>query len=119
MKQKQFIVEDFTDERTGMRICIDVEGNKHCFMPSSQGGVGDIYINIPEIKVPPAEVKVEVTPPADDPEKKRLLNVVEALRSENNWLWNVMMTAIIDRKKKGAPTAMDELEKKIKERQRA
>lgn len=121
MNKKQFIVEEFEDSNTGMRIFLDSNGNYHCFMPGS-GGVGDIHVHIPEIKIPdipPAQVSVEITPPVDDPEKKRLLRIIEALRSENNWLWGVIMTAIIDRKKKGAATAMDELEQKIKERQRA
>ena len=119
MNKKLFIVEEFEDEKTGMRICIDTEGNKHCFMGGTGGGVGDIHVHIPEIKVPPTEVHVDITPPVDDPEKQRLIRITEALRSENNWLWGVLMTAFIDRKTHGAPKAMDDLEKKVKERQRA
>lgn len=114
------IVKDYIDTKTGIRCIEDDRGERHYFISGQSGGVvGDIYIDIPQINVPPAEVHVDITPPVDDPEKQRLLRVVEALRSENNWLWNVMLTAIIERKKLGAPTAMDNLERKIQERQRA
>ncbi len=124
MEDKQIISGDYRDTKTGIRFVEDIRGNFHCVMNmESSGGTGDITINIPEIKIPeipPAQVNVNVTPPVDDPEKKRLLNIIESLRSENNWLWSTMMTAVIDRKKSGgAPKAMDEMETKIKERQRA
>jgi hypothetical protein len=114
---------DYIDPETGIRFVEDTRGNYHCIHPMAGGTMGDITINIPEIKIPeipPAEVHVDVTPPVDDPEKQRLIRIMEALRSENNWLWSVITTAIIDRKKSGgAPKAMDELEQKIKDRQRA
>jgi hypothetical protein len=113
------IIRDYTDPKTGVRCIEDDRGERHYFMPSGQGVTGEIHVHIPEIKVPPAQVHVDITPPVDDPEKQRLIRIMEALRAENNWLWNSIMTAIVDRKKKGAPTAMDELETKIKERQRA
>lgn len=124
---KKIITGDYTDSETGLRFVEDIRGNLHCVMYMGGGGTGDITINIPEIKIPDivipeipaAQVNVNVTPPVDDPEKQRLLRVTESLRSENNWLWNVMMTAIIDRKKNGAPKAMDDMEQKIKDRQRS
>lgn len=122
MEQKKMVERDYTDPETGLRFVEDIRGNLHCIMGMGSSGVGDINITIPEIKIPeipPAQVHIDISPPVDDPEKQRLIRIMEALRSENNWLWNVIMTAIIDRKKKGAPTAMDELEQKIKERQRA
>lgn len=119
------IIRDYTDPKTGVRCIEDDRGERHYFVVNANseeysGGVtGEIHVHIPEIKVPPAQVHVDITPPVDDPEKQRLIRIMEALRAENNWLWNSIMTAIVDRKKKGAPTAMDELETKIKERQRA
>jgi hypothetical protein len=118
---KKVIVEDYTDPVTGIRCIQDDRGDYHFFVNSSSGGgnstTGEIHLHVPEIIIPPAEIKVEITPPVDDPEKQRLIRVMEKLRSENNWLWGVLWTAVIDRKKKGAPTAMDELERKIKEKQ--
>ena len=121
-ENKKIITGDYIDPETGLRFVEDIRGNLHCVMVAGNGGMGDINITIPEIKIPeipPANIHVDITPPIDDPEKQRLIRIMEALRSENNWLWNVIMTAIIDRKKSGgAPKAMDELEQKIKERQR-
>lgn len=93
MKERKVIIGDYIDPDTGIRVVEDDRGNYHCMMIAM--------------------------PPSNDSEKQRLIRIMEALRAENNWLWGVLMAAIIDRKKKGAPTAMDELEQKIKERQRA
>jgi hypothetical protein len=109
MNKKKFIIEEFEDEKTGMRICIDSDGNKHCFMSGTGGGVGDIYVNIPEIKIPPV----------DDSEKKRLIRIMEALRAENNWLWGTIQKALDDDRKHSAGYAIRQLQKRVKERQRA
>lgn len=117
-EEKEIISGDYKDKKTGIRFLEDVRGNLHHIMTHEGGEMGNITINIPEIHVPESKVTVEVIPPADDLEKQRLLRVTQALRAENNWLWQIILTAIIDRKKKGAATAMDKLEQEIKERQR-
>lgn len=125
MEHKKMVEKDYTDPETGLRFIEDIRGNIHLVhMMENMGnsGAGDITINIPEIKIPEipaAQVNVNITPPVDDPEKQRLIRIMEALRSENNWLWAEIMKAIINRKRQGAPTAMDILENAIKDRQRA
>lgn len=99
MEQKKIIVEEYRDP-TGMRVMVDDRGNYHCFMD-----------NTPEIKV-------IVENRGDDHEAKRFKRILEALRRENNWLWEILETARRDRKKKGAVYAMQQLEKAIEERTR-
>jgi len=123
--EKKVVENDYIDTNTGLRFVEDVRGNFHCVPHMDMNPIGDIIVNVPEIKVPPItipepKIHIDISPPVDDPEKQRLIRIMEALRSENNWLWSVVTTAIIDRKKSGgAPKALDDLEQKIKERQRA
>lgn len=120
--RKKIITGDYIDEETGLRFIEDSRGNLHCIMSYGDSNtLGDIIVNIPEIKIPPipeSRVTVEVIPPADDPEKQRLIRIMERLRQENNWLWGEILKSIINRKRIGAAKAMDLLENAINERQR-
>ncbi len=102
------VCKEYEDSATGLRFIEDDRGVLHLIPPA------------PEVKINPGESSINVTVENNETsakENKRLKRIVEALRSDNVWLWEAVSIAI--RKKKTPQRALDELEKKIKERQRA
>jgi hypothetical protein len=112
------IVRDYIDE-SGIRCIEDDRGTYHFFIPNTGGTSGDINVYVPEIKIPeipPAQVHIDTSSSENSSEEKRLRRIMEALRSENNWLWEQVSKTIRD--KKTPQKSIERLEKAIKERQR-
>lgn len=95
---KKIIVGVYKDEETGITFVEDDRGNYHC-----------VYMS-------PGQQTTEIQP-IDISYLKRLERVMHALRRENNWLWESIEVALSERKK-SCSTAMNNLERKIKERRR-
>jgi hypothetical protein len=111
MVQKKMVVGDYTDPNTGIRFVEDDRGNYHV-IPK------DISVDTPQNNPEVITVIVDNNETIEK-ENKRLKRILESLRSENVWLWEIIELARIDRKKKNASYAMERLDKAIKERQRA
>ncbi len=97
--QKKIVIQSFVDEETGIHFIEDDRGNYHFIPPYNK------------------EMKVVVENPENSStENKRLRRVLERLRMENNWLWEVVETAIRERKRMNSNKVLDRLEKKVKEK---
>lgn len=106
MTTKKVVVGDYTDHATGIRFIEDDRGNYH--IVSSQGSTehGEI------------KVVVDTINPFRN-ENEMLRRVMEKLRSENSWLYEVIeRSRKIWKDTKNPKKAMEYLEKAIKERER-
>lgn len=97
MKEKNIVVGDFIDPRTGLRFIEDDRGEYHLIRTGDDSS---------------AETR------SLEREVNRLTRVMEALRSENNWLWSILHKALEDDRKQSAGYAIRQLQKAIKERTR-
>lgn len=133
MESKKMVTGDFIDPETKLRFVEDIRGNLHCVMTMENTNTsGDINITVPEIKIPDIIIpsqpapNITITPDIEvlvnlgeekDKQIIRCKRILEALRVENNWLWYILETAIIDGKK-NPKNALVNLEKAVKDRKR-
>lgn len=103
MTEKKIIEGDYTDATTGLRFVEDTRGNYHL-----------VYGNESEQNITVVLDGNETT----EKQNKRLKRILESLRRENVWLWEIVEVARRTFEKKGAKKAMEDLIKTIKERQR-
>lgn len=101
MEDKKLTTGDFNDIDTHLRFVEDVRGTLHVICPMTQ------------MQQPNNTTIVIQNNEMLDNENKRLKRILEKLRTENNFLWKTIYTAI--RKKKTPQKALDELERTIKE----
>lgn len=97
MKDKNIVVGDFIDPNTGLRFVEDDRGVYHLIKSVEDSSAGTRSL---------------------EREVQRLTRVMESLRMENNWLWEVLEVAKRDSQTRSPGYAMTQLEKKIKRRQR-
>lgn len=97
---------DYTDSSTGIRFVEDDRGNYHLVPP-------DITVN-PYPQSQNISISLESNESTANM-NKRLRRILEKLRMENNWLWEILETAIRDGKK-NPKQALANLEKSIKEK---
>lgn len=103
--QKKIVVGDYTDPNTGIRFIEDDRGNYHIIQHDQNTEPNNISIS------------VDARNPFET-ENKRLIRVMEKLRSENSWLYEIIENSKVIWKRQTPKKAMEYLEKSLNERQR-